>query len=330
MANVTLSANIRMNNNSTLDIGDPTTRSNLPTGFTLSDPYGHSATASGNGMTYDRDGEWIGGVATSLIESINGQTTLLIGDASVTSNNYYDSGYGGEAPGVQSELAYWLRANDTVTGASGNEMLKGFGGNDTLIGGAGNDSIDGGSGPDIASYASSSINFAITKSPSGYTVMDKTGVLGTDTLVNVERLRFSDKSLALDVSREGNAGKALEFIGMLAFDKVSNKAVVGEVISYFDQLPAMRDICQLAINAGLTKVLANGDGNAALAQLVFRNVVGRVGSTADIDSLVSYMDGRNASMSQADFLAAIADLQLNQNHVNLVGLQTTGVEYTPY
>jgi len=39
------------------------------------------------------------------------------------------------------------------------------------------------------------------------------------------------------------------------------------------------------------------------------------------------MDGRSASFSQAEFLATIAGLDLNQQHINLIGLQQTGVEY---
>jgi uncharacterized delta-60 repeat protein len=230
----------------------------------------------------------------------------------------------------------WLRLNsdgsiDKGTGTSGNDSLNGSSGNDTVPGGGGDDIINGETGIDISMYFGKYTNYSITKTVQGYTVRDKSGTDGTDTLTSIERLQFSDKKIALDVTHEGNAGKALEFIGMLAFNKVTDKAIVGEIISYFDQLPNMHDICQLAISGGLTRALAGGDSsNAALAQLVFRNVVGHEASSGDVDSLVSYMDGRNASYSQADFLSIIAGIDLNQSHVNLVGLQTTGLEYTEY
>ncbi len=191
-------------------------------------------------------------------------------------------------------------------------------GNDTLTGGSGV-LMDGLAGIDTVTYTGNHGSI-IHNSDGSYTV-------GSDKLTNIERLQFADKKIALDVTTEGNAGKALEFIGMLAFDKVTDKAIVGEIISYFDQMPSMHDICQLAIGGGLTKALAGSDSNAALAQLVFRNVVGHEASAGDVDSLVSYMDGRNASMSQADFLTAIAGLELNNQHIGLVGLQSTGVEY---
>jgi Ca2+-binding RTX toxin-like protein len=241
----------------------------------------------------------------------------------------------------EGEDTIWVNISYSINNLSNIENLRGVGsvgiiltGNeaDNLISGStGNDTIYGGTGNDKVFFNGSTTSYSITKTVQGYSVRDTSGINGVDTLINIERLQFSDKNIALDVSHDGNAGKALEFIGMLAFNKVTDKAIVGEIISYFDQLPNMHDICQLAISGGLTRALAGGDSsNAALAQLVFRNVVGHEASSGDVDSLVSYMDGRNASYSQADFLSIIAGIDLNQSHVNLVGLQTTGLEYTEY
>jgi len=196
--------------------------------------------------------------------------------------------------------------------------------NDVFTDSPGSETFAGGSGLDMVVYSGDRASYTLAPTAGGFSIAG-------DSLSSIERLQFWDTNIALDLTPAGNAGKALEFIGMLAFNAVTDKAVVGEIISYFDQLPSMYDICQIAVNAGLTSALAGNDSsNAALARLVFRNVAGQEASAGDVDSLVSYMDGRNASMSQADFLTAISDLQLNQNHVNLVGLQTTGLEYTQY
>jgi len=45
------------------------------------------------------------------------------------------------------------------------------------------------------------------------------------------------------------------------------------------------------------------------------------------DRLVSFMDGRAASFSQAEFLTVIAGLEVNQTHIGLIGLQQTGVAF---
>lgn len=138
---------------------------------------------------------------------------------------------------------------------------------------------------------------------------------------------FSDKKIALDLTPDGNAGKSLEFIGMLAYSMVKTPSVVGTILSIFDQGKSMKEVCQLAIDVGLTGSLAGSSSNLDLAKLVFRNVVGSEADAATANGLASYIQGSGGSMSQADFLTAIAGLELNQQHIGLVGLQSIGVEY---
>ena len=62
MANATLSANFQMNNDASLDVKDPLTRSSQSsTGFTISDSSGLSATLTGSNFGYAASGDWIGG-----------------------------------------------------------------------------------------------------------------------------------------------------------------------------------------------------------------------------------------------------------------------------
>jgi hypothetical protein len=42
---------------------------------------------------------------------------------------------------------------------------------------------------------------------------------------------------------------------------------------------------------------------------------------------IVFIDSRVADYTQGQLLAAVAMLALNQQHINLVGLQATGVEY---
>ncbi|HRF02664.1 MAG TPA: VCBS domain-containing protein, partial [Pirellulaceae bacterium] len=69
-------------------------------------------------------------------------------------------------------------------------------GDDTLTGGAGNDFIDGGSGNDVAIFSGTSAQYTVTNNGNGtWTVTDSVGGRdGTDTVTNVERLQFSDRS----------------------------------------------------------------------------------------------------------------------------------------
>ena len=216
--------------------------------------------------------------------------------------------------------------DDSITGTSGNVLIFGLAGNDTLTNGSGNDAIDGGVGTDTAAYPNDArANSTLSKTQTGWIV--GSSVDGTDTLTGVERLQFSDKKIALDLTPDGNAGKTLEFIGMMAHSLVNTPTVIGTILSIFDQGKSMKEVCQLAIDVGLTRDLAGSSSNLDLAKLVFQNVVGSEASAGDAAALASYIQGNGGTMTQADFLATVAQLDLNNQHIGLVGLQQTGVEY---
>jgi VCBS repeat-containing protein len=87
--------------------------------------------------------------------------------------------------------------DDTISGLGGNDFINGSGGNDLLTGGAGNDTIDGGAGLfDTAVYSGAraqyTLSFINTGNLAGTVTDTVPGRDGTDTLTNVEFLKFSD------------------------------------------------------------------------------------------------------------------------------------------
>ena len=101
-----------------------------------------------------------------------------------------------------------LTGNDTIKSSGTAVLLQGYAGNDTLTGGSGNDTIDGGTGSDTAVYLGTRSSYTVTKTSTGYTVAANSGTGGTDTLTNVERIQFSDGTLALDTDNWAVAGSA--------------------------------------------------------------------------------------------------------------------------
>lgn len=87
-----------------------------------------------------------------------------------------------------------LWGSDEITGSAYNDDIQTSYGRDTITGGAGNDIIDGGDGNDTAIFSGPRSQYTITYSPTGFvTVTDNTpGRDGSDTLYNVENLRFAD------------------------------------------------------------------------------------------------------------------------------------------
>jgi flagellar hook assembly protein FlgD len=82
---------------------------------------------------------------------------------------------------------------NTLAGNSGANSLSGLAGADSFNGGAGADALDGGSGVDAATYAGS-MTGAISGSS---TLTVSTAADGSDSVVNMERLDFSDGSVLI-------------------------------------------------------------------------------------------------------------------------------------
>jgi serralysin len=210
--------------------------------------------------------------------------------------------------------------NDILNGEAGNDSLTGGEGNDTLIGGAGNDTITGFAGLDTAFFSGSRNSYTITSAPAGDTV---SGMDGTDTVFYVERLRFSDTKVALDLGSGEAAANTVRVIGA-AFDSpaiAQHPDWVGIGLGLFDGGLTMLHVCQL-----VTGVMGNPT-NEAFVTAVYENVVGAPPSAGARDFYVGLLQGSGGTMSQAELLVLAANAAENAQNIDLVGLQTTGVEF---
>ncbi|MCX7175815.1 MAG: hypothetical protein NT159_18200 [Proteobacteria bacterium] len=220
-----------------------------------------------------------------------------------------------------------LAGNDSIDGQAGNDILSGGDGNDTLTGGAGNDMLDGGAGLDTAAFGGRMADYAITRNDGGYTVRDNTGVEGTDSLTAIERLRFSDIMLALDMDASQSGGEAALLIGaVIGKTGLANKVLVGELLNYFDAGNTLLTAATALLSAGIIDRLAGGATTNAYVNLVYHAVTGQVATTDDTKMLAALID--SGGYTRADFLAAAAELPENQANVGLVGLSQTGLEYS--
>lgn len=189
-----------------------------------------------------------------------------------------------------------------------------------------NDQFTGTVGIDTVEYAGLSSRYQLqhNATTNGWVVTGE----GNDRLQSIERLQFADKKIALDLAPSDHAGQALLFWGVLNYNSINSPLQFGSVLQQFDAGQTMQEAFELAINKGTVELLAGSNSNEALARLAFRNVTGgREPGSAMVDVLVSFMDGRAAHYSQAQFLAVVAQLDSNLLHVGLTGLQQTGVEY---
>lgn len=182
-------------------------------------------------------------------------------------------------------------------------------------------------GVKIASYAGSRFDYGIKHIGETLTVQRLDGQHLGETLTDIKRLSFADRKMAYDLTSTANAGETALFIGALAPDLLLDKRAFGTVLSVFDQGKNLAQAGQLAIDLGLVRSLAGSDSNLDLVRLLFRNIVGSEADAQTAAELAANLQGSGGTMSQAEFFAMAAALELNQQQIGLVGLQHSGIEY---
>ncbi len=147
----------------------------VPTAGTIDAPTAFGEDAVGNLYLVDFDGELF-----RLVPSTN---SADLGDTI--------DGQGGN------DAIHAGGGNDMVAGGSGDDALYGANGNDRLTGGPGADFLVGGPGQNTAVYAGASTSYAVTLQAiaSAFTVRDRSGADGTDTLAGIQQLEFTDRTV---------------------------------------------------------------------------------------------------------------------------------------
>ena len=208
---------------------------------------------------------------------------------------------------------------DNLHGNDVNNVINGGAGNDQITGGGGNDNIDGGVGIDIAIFSGASKGYKISTEATSVLVTGDAITDGIDTLLNIERIRFSDKSIAIDLN--GNAGISAKVIGaVLGKTQVQNSSYVGLGLSYLDKGISYSDLSALALTA------VGATTNDAVVSTLWKNVIG-TDATAEIKA--PYIKMLTDGMKVGDLVVLAADTSFNTTNINLVGLAQTGIEYLP-
>ncbi|NBQ71294.1 MAG: peptidase M10, partial [Nitrosomonadaceae bacterium] len=92
----------------------------------------------------------------------------------------------------------WIANNVTIENAIAGQ------GNDILIGNSSRNTLDGGAGIDTVQAGSARSQFTLNKTSDGYTLTDNANPGNQDTLINIERVKFADAHVAIDL--DGHAG----------------------------------------------------------------------------------------------------------------------------
>ena len=171
-----------------------------------------------------------------------------------------------------------------VSGA-GNDKVTATAIADVLIGGAGNDTLDGGAGLDKAVFTGALADYKLNLANNqAITVTDAQATRdGVDSLKNVERLSFSDVSVALDIGKDQTAGSGY-MLYKAAFNRTPDLGGLGFWINKMDTGSGYSSVAQSFVSSAEFQA-AFGGSNPSVNTLVtklYTNVLNRAADTGGI------------------------------------------------
>ena len=172
--------------------------------------------------------------------------------------------------------------------------------------GIANDSIDGAAGVDTVIYQCNRSSFTITKTTSGWTV--SSAAEGLDTLTNVERIKFGNETLALDIS--GNAGQAYR-VYQAAFNRVPDNGGLKFWISAMDGGASLKDVAAAFMTSTEFQGLyGTAPTNENFVTKLYTNILHR---TPDAGGYAYWVNALNTKLiTQADALVFLSESTENQ------------------
>jgi hypothetical protein len=188
--------------------------------------------------------------------------------------------------------------------------------------------VEGTTGVDTYEFQGNSTDYLLSFSDSG--IVATSALLNNVefNLNNYERVVFADKAVAFDLTDNGKAGQVYSVLAAAFGVSDITSEFMGRALAYTDQGFTKKQLAAAVVNTVEFAEDAGGVSNEAFVKNVFLNVVGRSGTLAEVAHYVGVLERGN--QTKADLLVMASNVEDFQTTINLVGLQTTGVEYTPF
>ena len=185
--------------------------------------------------------------------------------------------------------------------------------------------VTGTAGIDTYTVGGKSTEFTTTKNEDDITLSSTLASNTTFTLADHERVVFSDTAIAYDA--DGRAGDVYALLAAALGTADVTKAYTGVGINLADKGWTNKQLAEALLTTDVYKTDAGGVSNETFIKHVYKNVYGTDATLAQVTEYTAWMT--NSKLSQADVLVAASELTAFETTIGLVGLATTGIEYTP-
>jgi hypothetical protein len=185
--------------------------------------------------------------------------------------------------------------------------------------------VTGTGGIDTYTFGGASTGFTVTKGEDDIAVASTVATNVQFTLTDHERVVFTDKAIAFDAN--GNAGDVYAILAAALGVADVTKAYEGIGISLADAGWSKVRMAEALLATDVYKADAGGVSNETFVKQVYKNVFGTTATLEQVQAYTTWMETQH--LSQAEVLVQASELPAFETTIGLVGLATTGIEYTP-
>ena len=186
--------------------------------------------------------------------------------------------------------------------------------------------VTGSTGIDTYTMGGASTEYTITKTAAKVTLASTLVSNMEFNLADHERVVFTDTALAYDAA--GRAGDVYALLAAALGVADVTKAYEGIGIYLADSGWTNKELATALLATDTYKADAGGVSDETFIKHVYKNVMGTTATLADVTALTNWMTTNK--YSQADVLVIASELASFETAIGLVGLATTGIEYTPF
>ena len=185
--------------------------------------------------------------------------------------------------------------------------------------------VTGTTGVDTYAIGGASTEFTTTKTAAKVTLASTLVSNMEFNLADHERVVFTDKAIAYDAA--GRAGDVYALLAAALGTADVTNAYKGIGIKLADEGWTNKQLATALLNTDVYKADAGGVSDETFIKHVYKNVMGTTATLTEVTGLTNWMTANK--YNQADVLVIASELASFETAIGLVGLATTGIEYTP-
>ena len=186
--------------------------------------------------------------------------------------------------------------------------------------------VTGTTGVDTYTVGGKSTEYTVTKNTSDITLASSLVSNFEFKLADHERVVFTDKAIAFDAA--GKAGDVYALLAAALGTADVTAAYEGIGIYLADKGWTNKQLAEALLATDTYKTDAGGVSNETFIKHVYHNVFGGTATLTQVTEYTNWMTTNK--LSQADVLVMASELPAFETAIGLVGLATTGIDYTPF